>query len=214
MINNGSSSTTEISLHEKHSIVIRIWHWLTYFMITGALMSVFIATQVLNPRENAGLIQNKLHEKGASVTLGQAGHVAHSVTDKVWQWHTYIGYGISLLFLVRIVSEFFQARDEKFFNKIGMALRLLKMPGNNLKHNRYYLMVKIMYLGLYLTLTTIVVTGLSMAFGDQLGLSKETRHSLHEVHGFCMYLVLAFVASHIAGWFTMSSTPIRASFQK
>ena len=51
----------------------------------------------------------------------------------------------------------------------------------------------------YVLLLVIVATGLLLAFDDELGLSKATSHSVKEVHGFCMYPVLAFIAIHLVG---------------
>jgi cytochrome b len=47
----------------------------------------------------------------------------------------------------------------------------------------------------------MVVTGLFLAFEDALVAYKSIRHSVKEVHGFCMYLVLAFIIVHLAGVF-------------
>jgi cytochrome b len=47
----------------------------------------------------------------------------------------------------------------------------------------------------------MIITGLSIAFDSELGLTKSFSHSLKEIHGFCMYLILGFVAVHIIGVF-------------
>ncbi len=50
-------------------------------------------------------------------------------------------------------------------------------------------------------LFVMVITGLFLAFEDLLAPFKTIRHSVKEVHGFCMYLVLAFIAVHLIGVF-------------
>lgn len=47
----------------------------------------------------------------------------------------------------------------------------------------------------------MVITGLSIAFDNELGLTKSFSHSLKEVHGFCMYLILGFIVLHLGGVF-------------
>ncbi len=46
----------------------------------------------------------------------------------------------------------------------------------------------------------MVVTGLSLAFED-VAFLKPMRHTVKDVHGFCMYLILAFIVVHLAGVF-------------
>ncbi len=48
-------------------------------------------------------------------------------------------------------------------------------------------------------LIVMVSTGLTLAFGDDLGISKTISHDVIEVHGFTMYLILAFIAAHLVG---------------
>lgn len=187
------------SFHSTHPIVVRLWHWLTYFLTTGALTSVFIATQVLNPRKNAGLVQDTLKEDGVSVTLAQGKNVAHDLVDLVWDWHTYIGYIISALLLIRLIAEFFVKPEDKFFGKIRNVRRLLQIPGNPVKHNRHYLGIKLLYSLFYIMLITMAITGLSLAFKENLSLSRDTEHFIKNIHSYTMYPLIGFIVSHIGG---------------
>jgi Ni/Fe-hydrogenase 1 B-type cytochrome subunit len=45
----------------------------------------------------------------------------------------------------------------------------------------------------------MVITGLFLAFEDALSAYKSIRHSVKEVHSFCMHLILAFILVHIVG---------------
>jgi len=47
----------------------------------------------------------------------------------------------------------------------------------------------------------MAVTGLSLAFEDRLTFLKPIKNDIKEVHGFCMYLIIAFIIVHIAGVF-------------
>ena len=47
----------------------------------------------------------------------------------------------------------------------------------------------------------MVVTGLSLAFDDDVPALRSIHHPVKSVHGFCMYLILAFIIVHIAGVF-------------
>jgi len=48
-------------------------------------------------------------------------------------------------------------------------------------------------------LFALVVTGLGMVFGRELGLTREFNHTIKEVHGFIQYLLYAFILVHLAG---------------
>jgi cytochrome b len=47
----------------------------------------------------------------------------------------------------------------------------------------------------------MVLTGLFLSFEDFFASFRSIRHALKEVHGFCMYLILAFIFVHLAGVF-------------
>ncbi len=47
----------------------------------------------------------------------------------------------------------------------------------------------------------MAVTGLTLAFKKDLAIPRNIAHTIQDVHGFCMYLVLAFIAVHVIGVF-------------
>jgi len=46
----------------------------------------------------------------------------------------------------------------------------------------------------------MAVTGLCLAFEDDFAALKKI-HAIKEIHGFCMYLIIAFIVVHLAGVF-------------
>ena len=129
----------------------------------------------------------------------QARSVAHAQSDEVWGIHTYLGYFLAAFFVFRLVLEFFRPQPQRFFTQLKEAYRQYF----DLKQNRYLarhdLAVKIIYLLFYTMLTVMVLTGLSLAFEDELALPRALHHTIKEVHGFTMYLILAFIAVHVVG---------------
>ena len=73
------------------------------------------------------------------------------------------------------------------------------------KENRqialHELTVNVIYLVFYTLLLIMVVTGLFLAFEDAMAPFKSIRHTVKDVHGFCMYLILAFIVVHLGGIF-------------
>lgn len=199
-IQSSSGYKTSIFL-EKHSALIRIWHWLTFLFVISLIITVLFASTVLNPRENVSVVQNVLKSKGITADNNQTFAVTHLYDDKMWNLHKLLGYGLAFLFLSRVVIEFMQSDEEKNPARIKKALFAFlqsKKPEEK-KDLRHYLIVKYSYMLFYGILLVMVVTGLTIAFGGDFGLSGPTRHNIKEIHGFVQYFIYAFVIFHLAG---------------
>lgn len=184
---------------KKNSANLRLWHWASALIITGSLLTVLINSTLLDPRTNGEFLKSLLEHDGAMITSKQAGSAARGLEDKVWDLHIYLGYFLTGLFVFRIFLEMFQRVDQKFFMKlkhVKTAYQNTTSPSKNALHD---LTVKILYLTFYLVLAVLVVTGLSLAFQDNLGIPRPIAHSIQEVHGFSMYLIIAFIVLHIVG---------------
>ncbi|MBC7418619.1 MAG: cytochrome b/b6 domain-containing protein [Pedobacter sp.] len=181
---------------KKYDLKIRIWHWLSALVITGSLLTVLINSTLLD-RSQTPSVQKELQNAGVHLNAEQARAATHGLEDQVWGIHIYFGYALALLFAFRLISEAFLPKEKKLLFKIKEAYRLYRgSPLVNLRHNFF---VKVIYAMFYLLLLTMVCTGLSLAFQDELGISRGIGHSIKEVHGFCMYLVLGYVVIHIIG---------------
>lgn len=187
--------------NKKYPASLRLWHWVNALVISGSLITVLI-NSTLNSRENiTPLIQNELSDSGTAITKQQASAVAHSLGDSVWHVHTYIGYVLAGLLLFRLIMELFQLADQKLIRKIKIAYKQFQTSKQNREIARHELAVKSIYATFYVLLIVMAVTGLFLAFEDELAAFKSIRHSVKEVHGFCMYLVIAFIVIHLVGVF-------------
>jgi len=185
----------------KYSAPLRLWHWLNAIVITGSLITVLINATVTDVKPTAALIKDEMQKAGASVTPDQARSAAHALEDSVWNIHIYFGYALTGLLLLRLVLELFQVVDQKFIRKIKAAFKQFKIVKTNRETNLHEATVKTIYAVFYLLLLIMVVTGLFLAFEDALVAYKSMRHTIKSIHGFCMYLILAFIIIHIAGVF-------------
>jgi len=186
---------------QKNSAAIRIWHWLTFLVVTSLILTVLMASTVLNPRENSPQVQNVLKAKGITVDNGQSFAVAHMYDDKMWNLHKILGYGLAFLFLARVVIEYMQSDEEKNTARIKKALYSFFQSKNDTekKELRHYLIVKYSYLLFYGLLMLMVSTGLTIAYGSEMGLSRQANHSIKEIHSFIQYFIYAFVFFHLVG---------------
>jgi Ni/Fe-hydrogenase 1 B-type cytochrome subunit len=184
---------------KKYSFHIRLWHWLNAVVIAGSLLTVLLNSTVFDVRENASFIKGELAQAAVHVSQEQAIAVSHGLEDKIWDLHIYFGYALAVLFLYRIMYELTVKGSASFVVKLKATFRLYL--ATKLKSDRHELGIKALYLSFYALLLVMVATGLSIAFDNELGISKSFSHSLKEIHGFCMYLILGFIVLHIMGVF-------------
>lgn len=110
------------TFNEPHSPAIRIWHWIFFGGITASLVTVLLGSTLFKTKNNIGLVQAQLQEKGAIVSKDQARGIAHMYSDKLWDWHTIIGYVLCGLLLSRIIIEIAQPGEEKLLSRIKKAM--------------------------------------------------------------------------------------------
>jgi Ni/Fe-hydrogenase 1 B-type cytochrome subunit len=184
---------------KKYSASLRLWHWANLVVISGSLITVLINATITDRQPVTEIVKSELQKAGATVTDQQARAVAHGLGDSVWAVHIYFGYVLAGLLLFRLLLEFFQLADQKFIRKFKSAYTQFQTTKRNREAAKHELAVKTIYGAFYLLLVVMAVTGLFLAFEDALAQFKSIRHSVKEVHGFCMYLIIAFIVVHIAG---------------
>jgi Ni,Fe-hydrogenase I cytochrome b subunit len=194
-----STVTNQSPFIQKHSVSIRIWHWLTFIVLTSIILTVLFASTLYNPRENGKVVQDMLKGKSIEIDDQQSFFVAHIFDDKMWELHKYLGFGLSLLLLSRVGIEFAQSSDEKIKSRVKNALNLYRQNNPDQREYKHYLIVKASYAVFYILILFMAVTGISLAFGRDLGLSRSTHHLIKEMHGFVQYIIYAFVIFHLGG---------------
>jgi Ni/Fe-hydrogenase 1 B-type cytochrome subunit len=176
----------------KWSLSFRIWHWLHALVVLGLLGTVFLRKTFLSWRANSEILAAKLSTMDIEVSSEQAKTLAKAVRAPMWEWHIFLGYALAALLLIRIALFFTRSGRQNFINISASSL-----------HKK---MVKISYIGIYAILAFMALSGLLMTFSDELGLVKETVHSIKEVHEFVFNAVWIFVLLHIAGVVTADTT--------
>ncbi len=186
---------------QKHSALIRIWHWTTFLVLSASLITVLINSTILNPRDNIGLVQNQLKGKGVTVSEEQAFAVSHEYEDKMWNVHKLLGFGLAFLLLSRVLIELLQPDEEKIRTRIKNAMGRFKLNDENKAKYRHFLNVKRLYLLFYLILLLMALTGLGLAFGRELGFNRQLHNTLKTIHSVLQYFMYAFVLIHLVGVF-------------
>ena len=200
MNQTGTSQSIGLSpFLQKHSTLIRIWHWFTFITITTLITTVLLASTALEPKKNIKLVQERLASKGITVTDEQAFSVSHSYDDKMWDFHRLLGYGLAFLLLSRVIIELVQSGDEKIGIRIKKALKLNPQTVEDQKIKKHYLLVKRGYFVFYGLLLLVVLTGLGIAFSNDVAFLDHNHRLIKQIHGFCQYLMYGFVVFHLCG---------------
>jgi cytochrome b561 len=184
--------------NESHSLSIRIWHWLLFVLITSSIVTVGLATYGFRTGKNITLVQQELQNKGITVDQDAARAVSHAFNDKLWNWHTWLGYGIAILVLARFIIEVFQPTEEKLRIRIQRMLGFVASSPEQQKEKRHYLGVKWTYLIFYLLILIMAITGLVLAF-DDIPFFRDIRRPIKSLHSFIQYGIYAFILVHLIG---------------
>jgi cytochrome b len=192
-----------VAFDEPHSLAIRIWHWTFFVVLTASLTTVLFGSTLLRTRDNIAGVQQELQEKGLTATKDQARSVAHAYSDKFWDLHTWLGYGLAGLLLIRIIIEAAQPGEERLRTKIKKAAGfkptgLRPRDDAAKKFVQHYGRVKWTYVIFYVLIATMALTGLGLAFED-VPLLDRWNHGISIVHQTVQYFIYAFILIHLAG---------------
>ena len=169
----------------KHPLSIRLWHWLTAILILGLLGTVFLRDTFLNSRQNAALVTDILAKQNISLTSDQSKEIGWALRDPMWNWHYYLGFALTGVFILLRVFN----RKQSIIPKIKSAFAISKHQG----------FIKLLYLAFYLIVSYMIVSGFLMYFSENLHLSKETFKLLHTLHEWAQWFFVAFIILHVGG---------------
>jgi len=182
----------------KHTVALRVWHWLDLILIAGSLLTVLI-NETLTSKPSTGDIEATMARKQKTIAHDLIMDINHEYREKVWSLHTYFGYFIVGFLIFRLVAELFMKKEQRFTSKVRKAysgyLQNKKFRGAAF----HEFGIKTVYVIFYLQLIVMAVTGLSLAYDDDVALLKKYHHPIKEVHNFGMYMILGFLVLHIAG---------------
>jgi len=200
MTQNNSNTIPESSQFlQQHSVLIRIWHWLTFIIISALMITVLLTSTLMNPRKNSVMVQDQLKAKGVIVTMEQASSVAREFEDSMWNVHKHLGYGLAFLFLARIIIEFVAPGEEKVYSRVKKASGLFKNHEGNNSEYMHFIWVKRGYLLFYTFIFIMIITGIGLALGHDVSSLGKMHRAIKEVHSFCQIFIYGFVLLHLFG---------------
>lgn len=179
---------------------LRVWHWLNALLVSGQLLTILFQKVIVNAR---GIIPAFMAGQPAA-TAAQARPTvqafAHLLSDRIWQWHIYMGLALAATWLLRLALELRGPADLRFSTRLlAVARRYRLAPPAGKGAAGRILFAKSTYAAFYLLLTGLVVTGLLLTWADDVPALHRIEHPVKEVHGALMYGVIAFVVVHVVG---------------
>lgn len=165
----------------KHSLNLRIWHWLNAIIVFGILATVFLRDSFFSIKANSQILVEKLAE--FHVTAEAAKAAAKTIRFGMWEWHIILGYVLAILVVYRILIYFTDKSAKESFSQLSL-------------HKKG---VRSLYYVVYATLFFMSASGLAMEFHTELALSKSFTHDIQELHELFYNIVLYFVPLHIIG---------------
>ena len=183
---------------QKHSLAIRIWHWLTFLGFTASLITVLLGSTLFKTKENVSTVIDEVARKGGTVTQDQARSVAHAYSDKLWDTHKIIGYVLCFLLLTRLLIEFSQNKEEKLTTRIRAALNFHPADETAIRERNHFVLVKRGYLVFYFLFLCMGMTGLVLAFED-VEFLKPIHKTANNLHSFFQWGIYGYILLHLIG---------------
>lgn len=192
------------SFKKYQPVSLRFWHWLNALVMIGLLATVLIRKTFLSWRTNSLVIQEKLRAAGTEITPDFAKEIAVTLRNPLWDWHIYLGYGLTALLFGRLLIAVFV--ENKASMKAASSGSLWKtmteirsLAGGQRTEAAHHVLVKSGYIIFYLASLFMVVTGLVLTFKTELGLSKDLASWIKEYHELAMWLFVGFTGLHVLG---------------
>jgi Ni/Fe-hydrogenase 1 B-type cytochrome subunit len=174
---------------------IRFWHWINALLISLQLMTILFQKVIVKAKTAVPELQSS----GKEVSVPQARELAHIISERIWAWHIYFGWALVALWVYRLALQLTGPSELRFSARLLEILRRYRLapPADKGKAGKI-LFAKTTYALFYLFLTIMVVTGLILIYEDVSWL-KGIHHLAEETHNVTMYLIIGFIALHVAG---------------
>lgn len=166
--------------NRTYSRSYRIIHWAIALTMLGLLTTILLRLGWMEKNHVAGIIDPYLREQGVELSQDQLLVLAKKIRKPMWDWHIYLGYVLTGLYLIRMSMPFFgEMRFSNPFKK-GLDKRIRLQYAT--------------YLIFYVLVAASLVTGLIIEFGP-----KTLKSSMEAIHELSIYYLPAFILLHFGG---------------
>lgn len=183
-----------------YSVPMRIWHWANAALVSGQLLTILFQKVIVNAKHAVPEFQSAIAKGGGTMSEQQGRAVAHVISERIWQWHIWLGVALAFFWLFWTVMQALDPAGRRFGARLLAAARRYRLaaPAEH-ADARHVLLAKLTYAAFYLFITIMVVTGLALIFADNLPWLGSLEHTVKEVHNVTMYLIIGYIVLHVGG---------------
>ena len=164
----------------NYSKIYRIMHWAIALSFMLLLITIFLRLTWMNKNNVAEIIQNFVKDNNLVLTQDQSIILAKKIRKPMWDWHIYMGYVLTGLFVIRLLLPMFG--EMKFQNPLA------EHQSGKDKFKKWT------YIIFYICVITSLVTGLFLMFGPE-----SLEHTMEDIHVLGLYYLIPFMVVHIVG---------------
>ena len=84
---------------------LRVWHWVSAFLISAQLLTILFQRVIVNARSAVPEFQKTLSEESITLSVKQARSLTHIISERIWEWHVWLGLALAAFWLLRVVME-------------------------------------------------------------------------------------------------------------
>ena len=194
-----TSTLPPVTATHDYSVGMRIWHWANAVLISGQLLTILFLKVIVNARAAIPDFQKAL-APGLALSQDQGRALARIVSDRIWSWHIIIGLTLAGFWLLWTLMQALDPAGRRFGARLrAAAVRYRLAPPAEHAAARHVLGAKLTYAVFYLCVTIMVLTGLALTWADDVPWLHRMEHTVGEVHGFTMYVIIGYIVLHVAG---------------
>lgn len=183
-----------------YSAPLRVWHWGNALLVSGQLLTILFLMVIVKPKALVPEFQQAMSKSGGTLNTDQGRAITHIISERIWDWHIAIGLALAAFWAYWLVVQLTAPAGQRFGARLLAAARYYRLaPPAERPEAQHTLLAKLTYLAFYLFISVMVVTGLALTWADDVAWLHGIEHTVKEVHNVTMYLIIAFVALHIAG---------------
>lgn len=165
----------------------RLMHWLLAILMFLLLGTIFLRLTWLEKYSVAEIINTYAADQQVEISQEQAVILAKKIRKPMWQWHIWLGYAITAVYVLRMLLPLFGR----------MRFASPKQAGLDAKTRFQYWV----YLVFYVLLGASLCTGLLIEFGPD-----AWHEAVEEAHKLSIYYFITYMALHLGGVFLAEFT--------
>ncbi|WP_310398067.1 cytochrome b/b6 domain-containing protein [Hymenobacter sp.] len=191
--------TAEAPTHD-YTAPLRVWHWGNAVLVSGQLLTILFQRVIVNARSAVPEFQATMSREHIVLSEKQARSLTHIISERIWEWHIYIGLTLAAFWLLRVGLELRGPSELRFSARLlEVARRYRLAPAADKGDASQALFAKSTYALFYAFLTVMVGTGLILTYHNDVALFDQWEHTAEEIHNVTMYLILSFFVVHLVG---------------